>query len=1028
MSDKFTGFDLGPAPEPKPDFKGFDLGPVGGEAPSEPTTGTPRGLLDNAPDDNMLSSTAKGVGTALIKGVSAIPGMVGDLREGGRYLARRAIGAFTGETPEQLASKRAALKRRADDSVVSKALSVIPSTDIMPTSRDVAASVLNRTGEYTPQSRWGKYAMLALEAVPAAFSPVKLAGQAPTMATAREALKTTTKAAPLLATAAPAADVATEFTGDPLAGIAAGLAAPAVVSAGASKIRDMSPAVRAEGKQAAADKLLAEAATDPRAAIEAVGNRRPGDVGTLAEVTGDKGLAISEHRANSLDDAFRSGQADIRAQQNTNRINVLNALQPDGDPRSVSRAFDQHLDDITQTYDRAIASAEARAQQLSGDIPTQRPEDLGARQRDVLQHYMDEANAARRALYDAVDPDGTLVIVTQPFATRAQEIINSHPPTAPELSGRTRDPFAKAVELGPQTSYRDLRGLDENITGAMKKARVDGLDNELRLLTELKSAIKQSMNDAVDNQVAWEARAVQRGAMPEDATLRARLQEQVDAFYRARDANPAFAQATGTGPSVGAPASGAPRPDVGGSGNAPGGARVQDELTPFDAAARERLNAANTAHREYVEQYKMGAPGKILETTGYRGSPKIYDTAVVDKAFPPGAGGYETAGHVMQGSGPDGPAIMQQMALQKLRESMNRDGLLDQRGLDVWRDRYSGALRAIDEVTPGWSRQFDNVAQATEAIQTVEAARKAALGEYEKSVAKNFLGLTAEDDVVANVGQIMNSRNSGTRSAELVAAMAGNPDAIAGLRRAGVEAMLRDFSTGGAREGARVLSGPRMLSYFAEHQDALRNVYGADGLSTMRALADDVMRSQQATTAAATAGSDTAAKLHKFMKDASEANARVSSINSMLGFGAWDALSSLSMTKAAMVGSMKVVNNFVEQLRSRGIRDINDLVVQGMLNPEVGKAMLQRAVDRQGAPNVIGFARVLGALDAVKNEDRPQRASGGRIGALDHAAEAARYVRLASRIKNAHSEKTKEFLNVPDATVAKALAVAHEAI
>lgn len=1028
MSDKFTGFDLGPAPEPKPDFKGFDLGPVGGGVPQEPSTGTPRGLLDNAPDDNMLSSTAKGVGTALIKGVSAIPGMVGDLREGGRYLARRAIGAFTGETPEQLEAKGKETRRKADDSIVGKALSIIPSTDVLPTSLDVAAPILKRTGEYTPTSRWGKYGMLATEAVPAAFSPFGLAGRLPTMATAREALKTTAKAAPVMVPTAPLADVATEMTGDPLAGIAAGFAAPVGISAAAAKAKSVLPSVRAKSKQAAADKLLTEAATDPRAAIAAVDNRRPGDVGTLAEVTGDKGLAISEHRANSLDDAFRSGQADIRAQQNTNRINVLNALQPDGDPRSVSRAFDQHLDDITQTYDRAIASAEARAQQLSGDIPTQRPEDLGARQRDVLQHYMDEANAARRALYNAVDPDGTLVIVTQPFSTRAQEIYKSHPRTAPKLSERTMDPFNKALELDPQTSYRDLRGLDENITGAMKHARVNDLGNDLRLLTELKSAIKQSMNDAVDNQVAWEARAVQRGAIPEDATLTARLQEQVDAFYRARDANPAFAQATGTGPSVGAPASGAPRPDVGGSGNAPGGSRVQDEFTPFDEAARERLNAANTAHREYVEQYKMGAPGKILETTGYRGSPKIYDTAVVDKAFPPGAGGYETAGHVMQGSGPDGPAIMQQMALQKLRESMNRDGLLDQRGLDAWRDRYSGALRAIDEVTPGWSRQFDNVAQATEAVRTVEAARKAALGEYEKGIAKNFLGLSADDDVVANVGQILNSKNSGTRSAELVAAMAGNPDALAGLRRAGVEAMLRDFSTGGAREGARVLSGPRMLSYFAEHQDALRNVYGAEGLATMRALADDVMRSQQAATAAATAGSDTASKLHKFMKDASEANARASSINSMLGFASWDALSSLSTTKMAAVGAMKVVNNFIEQLRSRGIRDINDLVVQGMLNPEVGRAMMQRALDQQGRPNTAGFARILGALDEVKDEDRPQRASGGRVGGLDHAAEAARYVRLAARIKNAHSEKTKEFLNVPDATVAKALAVAHEAI
>jgi len=1027
MSDKFTGFDLGPAPEAKPDFGGFDLGPVGG-APQETPGGTPRGVLDNAPDDSALSSAAKGTGTALIKGVSSIPGMVGDLREGGKYLARRAIGAFTGETPQQLEAKGEKLRKRTDDTIVGKALSIIPRADALPTGSDIADPILKKTGEYKPESRWGKYAMLGLEALPAAFSPVKLAGKAPTLATAREALKTTAKVSPLMAPAAVGADVATELTGDPLAGIAAGVAVPAGLGIAGNKVKEALPTVTTAGKQRAADKMFTEAATDPAAAIAEL-DRRRGTIGTTGELSGDKGLTISEHRANSLDDTFRAGQADIKGRQNEQRVNVLRALEPGGDPRAVTRAFDQHLDDITQTFDRSIAAAEQRAQTLSGQIPTARPEDLGARQRDALQHYMDEANAARRALFDAVDPDGTLGVVTQPFSARAAEIIGTHPPTAPELTGRTMDPFTKAMALNPQTSYRDLRGLDENITGAMKKARIDGHDNEVRLLTELKSAIKQSMNDAVDNHVAWEARAVQAGRMPEDQTIAARIQEAVDAFFRARNANPAFAQATGTGPSVGASTSGASRPDVGGSGNAPGRSGIQDEFTPFDEAARERLNTANAAHAAYVNQYKMGAPGKILETTGFRGSPKIYDTAVVDKALVPGSGGYETAGHVMQGSGPDGPAIMQQMALQKLRESMTREGLLDQRGLDAWRNRYSGALRAIDEVTPGWSRQFDNIAQATDAVNTVEAARQAALNDYRKGIAKQFLGLTAEDDVVANVGQVLNSKNSGTKSAELVAAMQGDVDALTGLRRAGVEAMLNDFSTGGVRANERVLSGPRMLEYFAKHQDALRNVYGADGLATMRALAEDVIRSQQATTTAATAGSDTAAKLHKFMKDASDANARVSSINSMLGFGAWDALSSMSPTKMALVGTAKAVNGFVEQLRSRGIRDINDLVVQGMLHPEVGRAMLQRGITKEGAPNIAGFAAVLSALDQIEKagEERPQRASGGRVG-IDHAAEAAKYVRLAARVKNAHSEKTKEFLNVPDATVAKALAVAHEAI
>lgn len=1026
MSDKFTGFDLGEAPAAKPSFTGFDLG--GGEA-----TEAPRGTLDNAPDDGVLSSTAKGAGTALIKGVSAIPGIVGDLREGGQGLARYAISKVTGQSPEESESKGAELKRRAKDTLVSKALSVIPSTDSMYSGKDISDPILKKTGEYKPESRWGRYAMLATEALPAAFAPTKLAGTMaalPTAATAKQAIKSTAKAAPFMAVGAPAADVAAETTGSPVAALAAGIAAPAAAAKIGSAVHGALPTTRAATKQREADKLLTDATTDPQAAIAAIDARRPGQLGTTGEITGDKGLAITEHRANSLDDKFRQGQAGIRDQQNTERLNVIRALEPGGDPRAVSRAFDQHLDDITQTFDRSIAAAEERARRLSAEVPTQRPEDLGARQRDALQHYMEEANTQRRALYDAVDPDGTLAIVTQPFSARAQEIIGTHPPTSAELTARTMDPFNKAAELGPQTSYRDLRGLDENITGAMKKATVDGHDNEVRLLRELKTAIKRSMDDAVDNHTAWEARAVQAGRMPEEQTIAARLQEQIDAFYRARDANPAVAQATGTGPGTASPASGGARPVDVGSGDAPGGARVQDEpATPFDAGARERLNEANAAHAAYVQQYKMGAPGKILETTGFRGSPKIYDTAVVDKAFAPGHAGYETAGHVMQGSGPDGPAVMQQMALQKLRESMNRDGLLDQRGLDAWRNRYSGALRAIDEVSPNWSRQFDNAAQATEAVHAVEAARRAAVGEHEKGIAKNFLGLTSEDDVVANIGNIMSGNSSGTKTAELMAGMRGDPEALAGVRRAGVEHMIKNFSTAGVRDGERVLSGPRMLEYFAKHRDALRNIYGDEGLANMRRVIEDVMRGQQATTTAATAGSDTAAKLHGHMQTAAKAASEATTINSMLGIGLWDAMQSMNPTKLATVLGGKKAVELVQQLKSRGIRDVNDLVMQGLLDPAVGRAMLARGIDKTGQPNVAGYAALLSALDQAKNTgDRMQRASGGRIGGIDHALEAAKYVRLAARAKNAHSEKTKEFLNVPDATVAKALAVAHEAI
>ena len=60
---------------------------------------------------------------------------------------------------------------------------------------------------------------------------------------------------------------------------------------------------------------------------------------------------------------------------------------------------------------------------------------------------------------------------------------------------------------------------------------------------------------------------------------------------------------------------------------------------------------------------------------------------------------------------------------------------------------------------------------------------------------------------------------------------------------------------------------------------------------------------------------------------------------------------------------------------------------------------------------------------AQTDPDRPRRASGGRA-RKNHAAEADRLVALVPSFRKAHASQTESLLQMPDAVVAKALAVA----
>jgi hypothetical protein len=1100
--DKFTGFDLGPVPEPKKDFTGFDLGPVGGTPQGVPSASS-RGMLDNAPDDDMLSSTAKGVGTTIIKGLSHVPGMIGDLREGARYLGRRAVGAFTGETPEELEAKGDRLRKRAEDSGVAKAFSVIPSTDILPSGHDISTPILKQSGEYKPTTKLGRYAMDAGEAGLSMIAPggalksgvTKGAGfaTAPAVDLAKSVLKSGTSPTMIGAgtVGGGAASIATDITGDPLYGMAAAPLAAGTASVAGSAAAKRFPSMREGARQDKAARIFKENVGDPEKVRTMRTDNDLGTRMTTAEAAGDTKLAKAESELEARDKGFAADLHAIRGEQEAARQQALSTLaDPSASPMAIADAYIGQLNDLhtrlaTETAAATAAAAQRRDAAISGSNtafertqnaldnrvraaqegieqnPLPGTVDRSARgdnMREIVEGRDSALGAEVTRLYNAVDPDGALNVVSQGAADGARRMLQEFDPSV-ELATGAAPIIQMVADLPPVMSFGALAKLDKTIT-----AKMADFKNSDRVahgqMVALKDLVQSDLRNALQNQMAWEARAVEAGTMQVDQTIGARLA--ADAQEYMADARARTRTGTGDDAAMGAPGvSRATGPEgEGGPGVRPGDERVPN-FTPEDL---ERYNAAKQRHIDRVTTYRQGPVGDALKTTGFAGDFKQPGSRVAANIFRKGPEGVENLNAWLRAAGDDPQAlsIVQDLASSTLVDAA-KDGLTPAR-LAAWKRDYGPALARIDEVVPGFSSRFDNVATAAQAMEDASTAQTAgmrqamrdretavreaerehtttltqrareeagAVRDFERN-AGNFLRRDNAEDIVREVGSVLQSRDSATRMQRLLDDIGADPNALEGLRKATSQWLIDNYSNMGISDsGARKLSG-KLAPFIEQRATTLRRLYGDEGYGQLTRLAEDIDRGvQHVNRKAAPVGSDTAPKIAALL----DGLAKQGMDNTTWGFmfAAPVAHAIFDGNWASALGAMGLLldRSAGGAMRTASQKRVQRILAEAMADPVKGKALMQRALDAEGRPNVQALAPFLTVLRAEQSDDdrRRERASGGRlVNAIDHAAEAARYVRLAARAKNAHSEKTKEFLNVPDATVAKALAVAHEAI
>lgn len=1002
MANPFDQFDQ--AATPANPFDQFDAA----KAPATFDERFGNGPMAVAPEKpGVLEDVAKTIPSALARGTAGVVGIPGMLSSVPDWLFSK----IDGISPEEMQRRRAEI---AENQRKTLGFSIPRAEDVL-TPEKVTGAIEGVTGPlYKPQTTPGRYIGAVAEMAPG----VVMGG-----GTAWERALSTI-----------GAGIGSEGGGDlfhgtwfePYAKIVGGIlggvtgaVAPSATSRTFAGVKDTAKSatapMREQGQRELAGKELLNRAENPtafRAALEdpatmspgaKPGEMVPGSMPTTFQRTGDMGIGSLEREvatANPADFMTR------RAEQNAARVGALDAVQPTGSAADVSnllRQQVQHIDDQSQALVDRYAT---QARQAADAIPTLGADDVGEGMRAALAARNASLKAQERSLWKAVDPDGSLTLNVTPLRSTAEAIERRVSPSAAPIAGEERAVMDVIRGYGDDLPFRELTDLRSRISTAMREERrAVGESPVLGRLTQLRGALENTIDTAVQRRVAQEADAVATGAMRAEDTMAARLRAETEQWRDAR------AAATGTNPGSGdyGPAgggastfsrdAGAEVPGAGRSGNAPGGQGLSGN-TPLDEAAAERLRAASAATRERKGTFNQGPVGETLKTTGMAGDFRSLDSAVPGKFFRPGAEGAERVGLYRQAVGDTArsDADMALAAATSLRQSrvIRPDGTVDPARFTTWQQQHGPALSAV----PGLRDQFSTAARASEAMATAAALRREALDAAQAGIVGKLIGVTDPQDVVKAIGGIFGKQNGVQEMRNLVLRARATPEGMAGLRKAVADHINSKLMTNAeaATSGTNLISANAFQNFVKQNRDTLRQVFTPQEVVMMERIAQDITRANRSVTAVKLPGGsntpqDLAAQAAKGHESLLSRILRLKQAEST-GAGAAAGWLIGGLPGAAAGAAAGWVNS----ARHAGMQKVQDIVKEALLDPALARTLLKEAPAKMDRGPWLELGRQLGRLSvfgaegaASDRQDRLARKTGGRVEPTEAQKEAGNY-------------------------------------
>ncbi len=994
------------------------------------------GVLGNRADDNWLTGTAKNLGTSVLKGATHLPGigLAGDVVDM-LDLGKAGVQSIWDKRSwrEILKSdKERSAKRLAEGQWQPMSGEEIFQTYVKPV-----------TGEYEPTSTAGKVGRAFTEAA----VPSGAMGSTARQGAARIGLTPPTiaeKGLGLAAGARPAivggvggvsGEAAAHYTDNPFLIAGASMLGPVAAETGVSARRKfLPPLTKEEARQRASTQMAkdikagAPAGTASTAVRDAYDKAlktyedmpdwqksEPGATPRIAEASGNRELATGELVTTMANEGARQQIMGQDAARNAAREKALRGtVDQTATGLEPQAKFGQHLRELEAEVDRTLPQGATA-------------DEVGSAIRKPLQEGRKTAEQARTQLYDTLEEkfgDQTLLI---PGLKKKATDVTKHKPGYE--TKKADDPFTTlAKEMPDEVKFSDLRSYMADINAAIADRRgVPGKESELGRLKALKGAIWGDLEGAVTNRLKAEAEAVAKGQMDPNGTLQSALERQRDEWSAARQAGEGQSAATGTGPNVSggaggiSPASGAQGAGARPAGGAPGGGAVPG-TGEMGTEAVAALKAANDAQKYLGETFRQGTVSNLLKENKFQNAWNVRDSAVPRSAFPGGQDGYAITREVLKAAN-DSPEMLQAVkdaAVMSLRDVMNQKGGLDPKALQSWANKYKQSLRAIDEVEPGFSGQFSNLANSQSAL------------------AAKFVGASNLDHATNIMGNVLGNKQSGpVQLRHLVKEAAGDPGVLEGLKKLAVDHMMNQAE---ASAGASGNFGPHLARLIDNYKAALPELFKPEQLKVMQQLADDAARQgvTRSRMQSGIPGSDTAHR-RGLMEQRMAPLPAMSMMPSMGGgglalLGSMLAGSDMALTTVAGAVGTHFAGQLVHNLKARGINSVNQMYAAGIVDPQIGIRMLRHGAENVG--DATWLARVNGAFEnspyyaqpglETGKKKREGRASGGAV--VNHARAAQHLTGLVAKARRGDQAKTKELLGAHDDMVARALAVAGRAI
>lgn len=734
------------------------------------------------------------------------------------------------------------------------------------------------------------------------------------------------------------------------------LAAPTLVKTGVGMARDFVAPMSQGGREQAAGQVLTNAADNPTAVKDAIANGAPlvpGSNPTTFQQTGDMGLGGLERSAATKSPADFNQR---RADQNTARTAALEGVQATGAPEQVAAAVTSHINALDAQAQAATDAATNAAQAHQVALGAgQTPEAAGATMRTSLEASRAAAKTQERALWNAVDPEGTLALPVADVKSQVATTLEKLPASAKPPSGEEAAIYQTVNQYGDVLPFSELTALKSRVGAEMRAERMaNGESPAWGRLSQVAEAISSDMEKAIASRVAEDNIAVASGQMAPADTTHARIQNWENDYRTAFEVqNGLAADARGNGVSL--PGRGAPGVvRVSGAtsqtGVGFGGAQSDPRLSGtglnqnFDQGALDRLKAASAATSSRVSTFDNKTLGP-LRARPSQNSP--YDTpaaAVPAKIFFPGQNTADAIAKYRAAVGDQQALpIIEEYAVDRLRKAALRDdGTLDPNKLAQWRRAHSDALRSF----PALDARLANAATASQTMGETVAAGKATLDAVQKDAIGKLLGLTNPDDVTRTIGSIFARQDAVKQMSLLRQAIGGDKQAIEGLRKSVVDYMVDNFvsNTEAATSGLGTIKSDQLQSFIAQNKSALKAAGFTEAeLGLMDNIAADLQQANRSLAAVKLPGGSNTAQ------DTIAANAETPSTmlaRIVITMGAGSVAGTVvGGPVGAVVGG--VAAQMASMLRQDGLRKIDDLVKQALLDPQLARMLMMKVKPAQ---------------------------------------------------------------------------------